>query len=70
MSDPADLPAEHTPPHESVDEDVYAPVLDRAALEADSFELELPAPPIAVPIPVWIVDCRVHHEPIVNGEGV
>lgn len=49
MSDPADLPAEHTPPHESVDEDAYAPVLDEAALDADSFELQLPAPPIAVP---------------------
>ena len=49
MSDPADLPADHTPPPESADEAAALPVLDEAALEADSFEMRLPAPPIAVP---------------------
>uniref|UniRef100_UPI0037C958DD hypothetical protein n=1 Tax=Prosthecobacter sp. TaxID=1965333 RepID=UPI0037C958DD len=62
MSDPADLPAEHTPPHESADEaaDLHLPVMaeavayeaahpDEEAQDLESFELTLPAPPIAVP---------------------
>ncbi len=55
MSDPADLPAEHTPPHESADEAADLPVMDEAvaheeeAQDLESFELTLPAPPIAVP---------------------
>jgi len=55
MSDPADLPAEHTPPHESADEAADLPIMDEAvahdeeAQDLESFELTLPAPPIAVP---------------------
>ena len=49
MSDPADLPAEHTPPPEGVEEAADMSAMDEAALDADSFEADLPAPPIAAP---------------------
>jgi len=49
MSDSAALPADPPPPPESADEAADLSVLDEAALDADSFEIDLPAPPIAVP---------------------
>ncbi|WP_395742771.1 protein kinase domain-containing protein [Prosthecobacter sp.] len=66
MSDSAALPAEPQPPHPSAEEVHDVPALHpgaAAALEADSFEVHLPAPPIAAPTPHEKVKSREKNGP-------